>query len=124
MTVVGYAYKPVKRINKLEIVKKTLQIIGLVTVLLAVAVGLLIGGSAIERAVANPHLNSGRIVSKCYNDGHATRDIWRIGNISIIQTNEKEPYFYFEVSDGKNSDYWTVSEEEWVMASVGDQVTR
>jgi hypothetical protein len=124
MIVVGYARKPVKSNTKLDIIKKTLQIIGIIVVLFAVAFGLLSGIAAIERAATTIRLNSGRIMRKCYNDGHATKDILRIGNIAISKTNEREPYYYFVVSDGKNSDCWTVSEDEWNKASVGDPVTR
>ena len=124
MTCIGYAYKRVKGISKVEILKKALMIVGMTVTMLVIFVGLLIGAAAIERAITTPHLNSGRIVNKCYNDGHTTYDIWKIGDLSLVKKNEKEPYYYFEVTDGKVSDFWTVSVDEWSAASVGDSVTR
>lgn len=98
--------------------------IGFVTLVVALAILGLIGFSKIEYALANRPVNQGVVMNKAYYDGHEWYSMWTFGDYSISKKCGGEPYFYVNVSDGKNDDFWTVTEEQWMEMQIGDFVTR
>ena len=107
-----------------ETIKKAAKSIGQFIAFLIlgalIAVAIVIGFDRIEIH----KLNYGYVTDKYMDDGHYWYSTISYGNYSITRRRGGEEKYYITVEYEGETDYWTISEEEWNELSVGDYIRR
>ena len=111
-----------------EIIRKCVYLVGCMTLALITLVVMMSIYTKIDSALTQNrsmrHISQGYVEKKCYNNTDFWYSTWTIGKYSITKRNGGSEEYYIKVVDGENTDFWTVSEEEWNLLSVGDYVKK
>ena len=104
--------------------QKIIYAIGCATLVVLVVLAVFAGFDLIDQHINHQELRRGYVISKSHDDGHYWYSSWEIGDYSITKRHGGQAYYFVEVQDGDEIDFWRVSQERWDALKIGDYILR